>query len=145
MADESREARFDWAAILRTTAIIVGITAVFGFAVPAGLTVALRLYNTGRVAGHELYRWAFWAVAWGLTVWQGAVMIRRVHERIVDDMLVASVVCAVLLLIVKFVIALVYVPISSEGALLPLITSIDAVGAVALFVVALIAARINRY
>ena len=142
MADE---ARFDWGAILRASAIIIAGTAAFGFIVPVVITVAFKLGNTGPVSGHVAFTWGYWAVAWGLTVWQGAWMLREVHERIIDDMLVTSILVALVLLIVKIVIALVFEPINSEGDLRPIFTAFDAGGALILLVVALIGARANRY
>ncbi len=142
MADEPR---FDWGAILSAIAVIVGVTAVLGFLVPAVLTLALGLGHTGRVAGNDAYRWGFWAVAWILTIWQGAVMLRKVHDRIVDDMLVTSIVAAVVLFLVKIVITLVYEPISGRGTLLPIVSSLDTGGALILVLVALIGARVNRF
>jgi hypothetical protein len=139
------EARFDWSAIGRASLIIVGVTAVFGLIVPALGAVAVAGWDTLKVSGNEIYRWAYWAVAWGLTVWQGAWMIRQVHERIIDDMLVTSVIAAVFLIIVKFIVWIFYEPIGSEGQRLFAITGIDAGGALMLIVVAMIGARANRY
>nr|MBN1228434.1 hypothetical protein [Anaerolineae bacterium] len=141
----AHESRFDFAAIARVTGIIVVVTGIIGFAVPALLTIALKLGHTGTVSGHEVFRFGYWAVAWGLTVWQGSWMLRRVHERIIDDMMVVAVLAAVLLLIVKFVIALVYEPTNRAGELLPLVTSIDVGGALMLILVAFIGARVNKY
>lgn len=139
------ESRFDWPAIFRATAIVVVITAVFGFAVPIGLAFALGLPDTRQTSGNEIYRWLFWILAWVLIFWQARMMLNDVGERIIDDMLVTSVVVAILLLIVRFVIALVYTPVNSRGEILPLITAIDAMSAVLTGVVALIAARLNQY
>lgn len=72
-------------------------------------------------------------------------MIREVHERIIDDMLVTSAIAAVALIIFKFVIWIAYEPIGSEGQRLFAITGIDAGGALMLIVVAMIGARANRY
>ncbi len=141
----AEERRFDWGAILTAAAIIVGVTAALGLIVPAVLTLGLGLGHTGRVAGHDAYRWGFWAVAWALTIWQGAVMLRKVHERIVDDMLVTSIIAAVALFLVKMVIGLVYEPLSGRGTLLPIVTSLDTGGALILVLVALIGARVNRF
>ncbi len=146
MADEPR---FDRAAILRTSAIIIGGAALFGFLVPlAGVFIAP--WNTRNVSGSEIYRWAYWAIAWALTIWQASWMIREVHERIIDDMIVTAIIVAVVLVIVKFVIWIVYDPrINWDpvtlGDRLGPITAIDAGGALMLIVVALIGARINRY
>ncbi len=72
-------------------------------------------------------------------------MIRQVHERIIDDMLVTSVIAAVVLIIVKFIVWIAYEPVGSEGQPLFAITGIDAGGALMLIVVAMIGARANRY
>lgn len=141
----AEEARFDWSEIFRSVAIIVVITAIYGFAVPVIITFISKGNNTGPAAGNELYRWGFWAIAWGLTIWRGSVMLKQVHDRIIDDMLVMSVVIAILLMVIKFIIALVYVPLKDNGTQQALITSIDAGGALVLLVVALVGARINKY
>lgn len=141
----AEEPRFDWSAILQATAIIVGVTAVIGFVVPIVGTLALDLNNTGRVSGNQIYRWGYWAVSWALTIWQGAWMVRKVHERIIDDMLVTSVIAAVVLFIIKIIIAFVYEPVGRDGQLLSVVTSVDAGGALILVMVALIGARTNRY
>ena len=142
----AEEPRFDWPSILKATALIAGITAAVGIVVPLALTPALKLYHTGIVAGHEVYRWGFWAVAWGLTVWQGSVMLRKVHDAIIDDMLLTAVVAGVLLLVVKAVLTLVYVPLHEIGDPQPFpFTALDVGGAMVMAVVALIASRINKY
>ena len=139
------EPRFDWPAILRVTGIVVGGPAVVGFVIPPVATLAFGLYNTGIVAGNEIYQWFFWVVAWALTFWQGSWMLRRVGDKIIDDMLVVSMIAAVILLIIKIVIGIAYMPISSDGQTVSLVTGIDAGGALMLVVVALIGARINKY
>ncbi len=139
------ESRFDWGAIGRVSLIIIGVTVVFGFAVPVLGAVAVAGWDTLKVSGNEIYRWAYWAIAWALTIWQGSWMLREVHERIIDDMLVTSVIAAVVLVIFKVIIWFVYEPIGSEGQPLFPITGIDAGGALMLIVVAMIGARANRY
>ena len=139
------EPRFDWHAIIRVSGIIIGVTAAFGLIVPVVGALARESWNTQNLSGNEIYRWVYWAIAWALTVWQGSWMLREVHDRIIDDMLITSVLAGVILLIVKIVINILYWPISSDGDTLPLITAIDAGGALMLIVVALIGARINKY
>jgi hypothetical protein len=139
------ESRFDWGAIGRASLIIIGVTAVFGLVVPVVGAMAIADWDTLKVSGNEIYRWAYWAIAWGLTVWQGSWMIRHVHERIIDDMLVTSVIAAIVLIIVKVVVWIAYEPTGSEGQRLFAVTGIDAGGALMLVVVAMIGARINRY
>jgi hypothetical protein len=142
----AEEPRFDWRAIIRAVALIAGITAAVGFIIPAAVTPVFRLYHTGRVAGHDLYRWGFWVVAWALTFWQASSMLRRVHDAIIDDMALAAVVSGVVLLVVKAVITLVYEPTNSEGQLLPFpFTATDVGGALVMVIVALIGSRINKY
>jgi len=141
----AEEPRFDWPALLRVTGIVVGGPAVFGLVIPLAVTPLFKLYNTGVVAGNEIYQWFFWIIAWGLTIWQGSWMLRRVGDKIIDDMLVMSMIAAVALIIVKIIISIAYVPINSTGAGLPIVTAIDAGGALMLIVVALVGARINRY
>ncbi len=142
MADEPR---FSWPTILRGTAIIVGVTAAVGFIVPIVATLALGLVNTGRVSGNEIYRWGYWVIAWGMTFWLGSQMIKKVSDRIIDDMLAASVVIALLLLVLKFVVWIVFEPVDADGKSLFAITGIDVFGAIGMVLVGLIAARINRY
>lgn len=134
----SEESRFDWGGIFRSSAIIVGGAAVLGFAIPPVATLALSLYNTGTVAGNDIYRFVYWATAWGLTVLQGSWMLRQVGDRIIDDMLVTSIISALGLTIIKFIIWIVYAPEQP-------FTTLDAGGALLLIVVALIAARANKY
>lgn len=143
----AEEHRFDWGAIFRACGIIAGISAAYALIVPiAGAFIDgnANTWTTQTVAGHEIYQWVFWALAWGLTVWQGAWMIRHVHERIIDDMLVTSVLCAIVLMIVRFIVWAIYAPVRADGPIWP-VTGIDAGGALILIVVALVAARINRY
>jgi hypothetical protein len=142
MADQPR---FEWGKIFLAVALIVGITTAVGFAVPAGLTLALKLGHTGIVAGSDLFRWGFWVVAWLLTFWQGMTMLRTIHDAIVDDMVVTAGIAALLLMIVRMFISLVYEPMNGQGELLPVITALDTGGALMMVVVALISARINRY
>ena len=141
----AEEARFDWGAIARATGIIVGGTALIGVIVPLALTVLLKLGHTGRVAGNDIYRWGFWAVAWALTLWQGTTMLRRVHDAIIDDMIVTAVLSAVILFFVKLLLNLTLEPLNEQGALLPVVTAIDTGGALVLVVVAIISARVNRF
>jgi hypothetical protein len=141
MADEPR---FDWSAIFRVVAIVVAGAGVIGFAVPPIATLAFGLYNTGIAAGNEIYQWIYWAAAWGLTIWQGAWMLRRVGDKIIDDMLVMSMIAAAVLVLLKIVINFIYLPVSSDGQSF-ILSGIDAGGALMLIVVALIGARINRY
>lgn len=142
MADQPR---FDRGAILRASAIIIGGAAVFGLAVPIIGALAVSSWDTLKVSGNEIYRWAYWAIAWALTVWQGSWMLRKVHDRIIDDMIVTAALSAILLLVVKFIVWIAYEPISSDGVYLFAITPIDVGGALMLVVVALIGARANRY
>lgn len=140
----AEEPRFDWPAIFRVAGIIVAGAAAAGFIVPPAITLALGLYDTGIVAGNEIYHWFFWIVAWGLTVWQASWMLRRVGDKIIDDMLVVSMIAAAALVVVKLVIAFAYQPIGSDGQ--PFVLSgIDAGGALMVIVVALVGARINKY
>lgn len=139
------EPRFDWPAIFRAVGIIVVGTGIIGFAVPPLLTIALQLGNTGHIAGHDAFRWGYWAAAWALTIWQGSWMLRTVGDRIWDDMVVVAALTAILLVAIKIVTALIYQPISSEGELLRVMTPIDTGGALILVVVALIGAGTNRF
>lgn len=145
------QGRFDWGAILRAIAVIIGVIAVLGFIVPViGAVVdGDGPLDTGNISGHEIYRWGYWVIAWGLVILQGSWMLRNVHERIIDDMLVTSVVAAVLLVIVRIIISLVY---ESRTNWLPapqndrvLLTFVDAAGAMMMVVVGFIGARVNRY
>ncbi len=142
MADEPR---FNWSAIFRVVAIVVGGAAIIGFVVPPVATLAFKLYHTGIVAGNEIYQWAYWVVAWALTIWQGSWMLRRVGDKIIDDMLVMSMIAAPTLVVIKLVIAFVYQPLGSDGQPLAILSFIDAAGALVLIVVALVGARINKY
>ena len=146
MADEPR---FDIPEILRATAFIVGIPAVIGLVIPVLGAVAVGSLNTLNISGHEIYNLGFWAIAWGVTVWQGSQMLKRVHDRIIDDMLVTAIISSVGLLIIKVVIWFLYEPTrfnaAGEATILPLITAIDAGAALVLVVVALVGARANRY
>lgn len=140
------DSRFDWPAIIRASAFIVGITALYAFVVPVAGAFAVAEWDTLILSGNEIYRWLFWIIAWGITVWQGSWMLNEVHDRIIDDMLVTSVVAAIALLIVKFIIWIVYWPMDAETLVrYGPITPIDAGGALMLVVVALIAARANRF
>lgn len=118
--------------------MICGGAALVGFAVPLIATPLLKLYNTGVVAGNEIYIISFWLVAWALTVVQGVWMLKHVGDKIIDDMLVTAIICALVLVVVRFIIWIVYEPPSP-------FTGLDAGGALLLIVVALIAARANRY
>lgn len=140
----AEEPRFDWPAIFRVVGIIVGITALVGFVIPPVATLALRLGNTGFAAGNVIYQWFFWLVAWGLTIWQGSWMLRRVGDKIIDDMLVVAMIAAAALVIIKVIIAIAYQPIGSDGQVF-FLDGTDAGGALLLIVVALVGARINKY
>jgi len=145
------EARFDWPAIGVAVGLIVGITSVFAIAVPvAGALLVNEQFgptdwNTLTISGSVFYRFFFWAISWGLTVWQGAVIMRKVkHDRIIDDMLVTAVASAILLtFIVKVIVWIAFQPINPDNSPQFFITSIDAGGALLLIVVALIGARAN--
>lgn len=134
----SEEPRFDWSGIFRSSGIIIGGAALVGFLVPVIVTPLFSLGTTQVVADSSLYWIAYWAVAWGLTFVQGAWMLRNVGDRIIDDMLVIAIISALGLVILRFVIFLVY---ESHQ----IFTMLDAGGAVLLIVVALIAARTNRF
>lgn len=148
MADQ--QPPLNWRAIFRAAGIIIGGATLFGIAIPLiGALIGEAVGGTGPlntrvISGHEIYRWLYWAVAWGLTFWQGQWMLRTVGKQNINDMLVTAVIAAVALLIVKFVVWLAYDPINS-GQRLFAITAIDAAGALALLIVAFIAARINAY
>lgn len=141
----AEEPRFDWPAITRASAIIVGVTGIAGFLIPVGGTLILQYGNTGIIAGNEIFQWIYWLIAWGMLTWSGMYMLRNVGDKIIDDMLVIAIVCAIALLIVKLVIGIVYEPVDSAGRAVFPITGIDAGGALISIVVALIAARANRY
>ncbi len=134
----SEEPRFDWSGIFRSSAIIVGGAAAVGLIVPPLVTIAFSLGTTQKVVDNDIYRIAYWVVAWGLTVLQGSWMLRQVGDKIIDDMLVISIISALALSIIKLVIWFVYGAENGFGAL-------DAGGALLLVVVALIAARTNRF
>jgi hypothetical protein len=140
------EGRFDWRAIARVCGIIVGVTAIFALVVPVvgAFIDGNGPLDTRTISGHQIYRWLFWLIAWGLTIWQAGWMLREVGERIVDDMLVTSIIVAIALMIVKVIVWLAYEPVANGTLQLP-ITSIDAAGALMLIVIALVGARMNRY
>jgi hypothetical protein len=140
------EGRFDWRAIARVSGIIVGVAALYALIVPVvgAFIDGNGPLDTRTVSGHQIYRWLFWAIAWGLTILQAGWMLREVGERIVDDMLVTSIIVAIALMIVKIIVWLAYEP-ASGGALLPPITAIDAAGGLMMIVIALVGARMNRY
>jgi hypothetical protein len=141
------EGRFDWRAIARVCGIIVGVSTLFALIVPVvgAFIDGNGPLDTRIISGHQIYRWLFWLIAWGLTIWQAAWMLREVGERIVDDMLVTSFIVAIALMIVKVIVWLAYEPASADGTLLPPITGIDAAGGLMLIVIALVGARLNRY
>jgi len=134
------EPRFDIPAIARAAAIIIGGTTLFGFAIPALITILFdpTSSSTTPVVSNAIFTWAFWGLSWGLTLWQGAWMVRTVGDRILDDSVVLAIICAVVLLIVKIAIALIY---EAEN----IFTGFDVGGALVLLVVALIGARANRF
>ena len=134
----SEEPRFDWGGIFRSSGIIIGGSAIIGFAVPLIVTPLFSLGTTQVVADSVLYWIAYWVVAWALTFVQGAWMLKNVGDKIIDDMLVIAIVSALGLVILRFVIWLVYEPQQA-------FTTLDAGGALLLVVVALIAARTNRF
>jgi len=140
-----QDSRFYWPGIFRAAGVVILGVGLFGFIVPLALSYAFGLPNTTEMSGNEIYRWMYWVVAWALIFWRGYVMIRDIHDRIIDDMLVVAVICAVTLLVLKIIIALIYVPYNDRGELLPLITAIDTGGALLTIVVAMVAARMNRY
>lgn len=142
---EGAEPRLDWGAILRAVAVVIIGSALVGFIVPPALTVAFQYGHTGVVAGSDWFRWGFWAVAWALTIWQGAWMRRAVGDRIWDDMVVVAVIVGALLLAMKVVIALVYEPLNEAGELMPIITALDTFAALILLIVAIIGAGANRF
>lgn len=141
------EQRFDWRAIARATSIIIGITALFGLITPVvgAFIDGNGPIDTGVVSGSQIYRWLFWTIAWALTIWQASWMIRHVGDRIIDDMLVTSILAAIVLIIVKFIVWLIFEPTGPDGQQLLPITAIDAAGGLMLVVMALVGARINRY
>ena len=140
----------DWRAIFRVAGIVTGATALFGIAIPLiGALIGEAVGGTGPlntrvISGHELYRWLYWAVSWGVMFWQGQWMLRRVGKQNINDMLVTAIITAVALIIAKFVVWIVYDPVNS-GQRLFAITAIDAMGALALLIVGFIAARINAF
>lgn len=147
MRADMQEPRFDRRAILRALLVIVGGTALAALLVPvAGALIdGDGPLTTENVSGHTIYQWGIWVLAWGLTIWQGAWMLRTVGEKIIDDMLVTGILAAVLLVVVKVVVWIIYWPLDSTGTRLAPITPIDVGGALLMLVVAVIAARVNRY
>lgn|SRR5690606_10628047 len=145
MADNLNEPRFDWGAIFRASGVIILGTAILAFVIPPVLTILLQRGHTGYVAGNDLFRWGYWAIAWALTIWQGSWMLRMVGDRIWDDMIFVAAITAAVLIVLKIVNSLIYEPIGSEGQLLPILTSTDVGGAIILVVVALVGAGTNRF
>jgi hypothetical protein len=151
------EGRFDWPVIGRATAIIFASAGAFAMLAPlAGALLVDEViplgaeWSTLNVSGHVVYRFLVWAIAWGVTFVMGQRMINEVHERIIDDMLVTSGLAALMLLILKVVVWLVYEPTiydvnTPQGELLPIVNAVDVGGALLLVVVGLIAARVNQY
>ena len=144
---------YDWPAITRAAAFIVVITGAFGLIVPVAGALAVGPWDTLKISGSEIYRFAYWAIAWGLTIWQGQWMLNEVgHDKIINDMLVTAAIVAVVLVVIKFIVWIVYQPINYDPATYNpanldyqfAITAIDAGGALLLVVVALIGARINQ-
>ncbi|NDJ52373.1 MAG: hypothetical protein GYB68_04700 [Chloroflexi bacterium] len=139
------EGRFDWGEIGRAAVLIIAAAAVVMWTVPLIGALLNETGSTSPMAGNEVYRWAIWAVAWVVTIWQGQVLIKKVGDRIIDDMLAVSIIAAIVLLVLKLFSAVAYVPVGSEGQNLAVLTFIDLGGALMLVVVAMIGARINRY
>jgi hypothetical protein len=144
------EPLYDWPEIFRAVGIIILGAAAFGLIVPIVGALAVGSWDTFNVSGSEIYRWLYWVIAWALTVWQGARLIRDVSERIIDDMLVVALVSAVALLLVKFIVWIAYEPrinydLDPLGVPIFALTGIDVAGALALVIVALVGARANRY
>lgn len=137
--------KFDWPAILRASGIVIAIAAAYAFIVPVAGALAMESWDTLIVSGHEIYRWLFWGLAWGLVVWQGNWMLNAVHDRVIDDMLVVGAVTALALLVVKVVVWFVFWPTNGAGERLLFITPLDVAGALMTFVAAFIAARANQF
>ena len=131
----------------------MGPEAVWTIAAPLAGALAVGPWDTLKISGSEIYRFAYWAIAWGLTIWQGQWMLNEVgHDKIIDDMLVTAAIVAVALIIIKFIVWIAYQPIRYDPATFDpanpqyqfAITAIDAGGALLLAVVALVGARINQ-
>ncbi len=137
--------RFDWPAILRASGIIIGIAAAYAFVVPVAGALVLESWDTLTISGHEIYRWLFWALAWGLVVWQGNWMLNAVHDRVIDDMMVVGAVTALALLVVKVIVWFAFWPTNGAGERLLLIAPLDVAGALMIFVAAFVAARANQF
>jgi len=134
----AEEPRFDWGGIFRSSAIVIGGAGLVGFLVPLIVTPLFSLGTTQKVVDEGLYQFAYWATAWALTFPQGTWMLRHVGDRIIDDMLVIAIISALGLVILKLIIVFVYY--ASQP-----FTFIDVAGALLLVVIALIAARTNRF
>jgi hypothetical protein len=144
---------YDWPAIIRAAATIVIITGAFGLIVPVVGALAVGPWDTLKISGSDIYIFAFWAIAWGLTIWQAQWVKNQVGEdSIINDMLVTVAIVAVALIIIRLIVWVIYDPIRYDPATYnpanldyrgP-ITAIDAGGALLLAVVALIGARINQ-
>ncbi len=144
----------NWPAIFRAVAIIVGITAIVAFAVPVvGAVIdGDGPLDTGNITGHEIYRVGVWVIAWVATIAAGAWMLRNVHTRIIDDMLVAAILAAMLLLIVRIVIGFVFEPRTNwepdpagNNTLIVFPTFIEVACAALMVVLGMVAARVNAY
>jgi hypothetical protein len=143
----AEEPRFDWPSITKSVGIVVGVTTALALIVPiaGALADGDGPLSTRNISGNEIYRWGFWIVAWVLTFLQGSWMLKHVGDRVIDDMLVISIIAAVVLILIRFVVWIIYDPMTSTGERLFAISAIDAGGALLLVVVGLIAARFNRY
>jgi hypothetical protein len=141
------EPRFDWGAIFRAGGITVLVAGGLGLLVPivGALADGEGPLTTLNISGNEIYRWGYWAIAWGMLVWQGNWMLRVVGDKIIDDMLVIGILVALVLSIIKVVIWIIYQPQAMDGTFIDPFTTIDAGGALLCIVVALVAARANRY
>lgn len=137
--------RLDWRAIGRSVFFIVGAATVFAFAVPPAGALVVDRWDTLTITGSEIYRWLFWVIAWGMIFIQGSWMLKHVHEAIVNDLLVITVLVDIALFIVKFAVWFLFWPTAADGTRLFAITGIDAFGAVGAIIIAFVAARVNQY
>jgi len=155
---QSDERVFNWGNMARVLAIIVIIPAVYAFAVPPLLGMALSYNHPGPIAGSQIYRWLFWGMAWGLILWQGSWMRQGGGDRILDDMAVTGFIAALILLGVKIVTWFVYQPaiectvpweqvidVYTQCTAIGPITIIDLLAAAVSLVLSFIGALANRF
>ena len=142
---QQAEPRFEWPEIFKVVAFTTAGSLAYAIIIPLIGAALGPSGSTGPTAGSDVFLWSSRGLLLALIIWRGATMGRLVGDRIVDDMLVGSVVAFVGWLLVKIVVLVIIYQGEAEGQPIPLIHVSDLITPPAAVFVSWLGAKANRF